>query len=1559
MLRAKTLGRCLYFFLGLFWITVITAAAQTQQVTSTVSDICGGAYSQAPYPSYAQSFTYTIPANYSITGATISGTWGSSCWSTSTAGVNISLAGLPVAQCVKPNAGCWAEGAPNRPWSNSNLSSIYTQLATGSAVLTVQQTSETWVEIGSLRLTLTVTPNPTPGIVVTTNPAGRSFTVDGTPYSSAQTFTWITGSSHPVSTTSPQISLNTRYVFANWSDSGAISHTITAPPSATTYTANFTTQYRLTTSVSPASGGTVSVSPTSADGFYDSGTPVQLTATPNANYIFSGWAGDVPYQMNPQTVTMSAPRNVTAIFTFAPPITIQTSPAGLSFTVDGTQYTTARTFNWVPGDRHTVSTATPQISLNTRYVFANWSDSGAISHEITVPSSAATYTANFTTQYRLTTTISPTAGGTISLSPTSADGFYSSGASVQLTATPNANYVFSGWAGDVPLQTNPQTVTMSLPRNVTAIFSSTSGITITTNPPGRTFTVDGTQYTTAQTFTWVAGSNHTVGTTSPQGSGGTRYGFANWSDGGAISHTITAPASPTTYTANFTTQYQLTTAASPASGGTVSANPTSADGYYNTGTSVQLTATPNAGYSFLGWSGDLTGTVNPQSVTMTAPRNVTANFASAPRMTLVPGSLSFGYQVGSGAPGSQVLEVKSSGAALEFSVSVSTDTGGNWLSVMPVNGTTPVNLTVRVNPAGLAAGNYTGKVTVSSAGAGNSPQAAEVSLTVSGTLNPKPAITDLSPKGVVAGGTGFDLQVYGADFMSGSKVRWDGVDLEGETQLSSRQLRVPVPAIRVASAKAVKVTVYTPEPGGGESGVMAFNVSSRPPIVTGLSLQSVIAGRSGYLIGIYGANFLPESIAEWNGSGRPTQFISSGQLTITLQAGDIAAAGTGRITVMNPGGVRSNEKGLEVVALPVGSPEIQRLIPDTVEVGGIGFTLVVQGSGYVAGSVVEWNGQGKVTKYGSGGQLSAEILASDIRDVAESYGVVVRNPGGGASAQGLEPSDTGSGTSNTGVVSKRNPGPEVTGLSPAAVVAGSGGLQLTISGGGYVEGKSVVSWNDIGLASSYVSKTELRVEVPAGYVATEGTATIEVRNPSPGGGSMAKTLTILPSEGAKKVLLYPRLMSVGGAADATESTGIAVANLSTRAAKLTAWAYGKGGEEIRGEQITNPVSVTMSGEEQQAIVDWQVFGESLRQAGRGEGWLKLESTEKQIAGFFMMFNDSLTFLDGANASLEGMQEFVLPEVGDRGETAVYVANPNGASATVTFELRKGDGQQRGVAVQRQANGHGTLAVQLKDLFSGMAAEGGDYVRAVSDRKVVALEYMGEKPKYVYALSGQAVSEGGTILYGAQYAVGGGQYRTTISVVNLDSTAGTVRFRLFNDDGVQIGMTRDLAIRGNGKLQITDQDFFLKAGDELMSGFVEIRSDGPRLTGAIVFGDPGRETMATSLPLATGLMTAMVFGHVVSNATWWTGVTLVNPGATDAVATVELYDRMGTLVRSKQERIKAGGRRIGLLSQYFDGLGNHQGYMKVTSDQGLAGFAIFGTNELSVISAIPPQVLPAD
>jgi hypothetical protein len=79
---------------------------------------------------------------------------------------------------------------------------------------------------------------------ITTSPTGLSVTVDGIAYTSPQTFSWQPGSSHTISTTTPQSANGTQpspqqFQFANWSDNGTISHTISA--SASTDTATFAT----------------------------------------------------------------------------------------------------------------------------------------------------------------------------------------------------------------------------------------------------------------------------------------------------------------------------------------------------------------------------------------------------------------------------------------------------------------------------------------------------------------------------------------------------------------------------------------------------------------------------------------------------------------------------------------------------------------------------------------------------------------------------------------------------------------------------------------------------------------------------------------------------------------------------------------------------------------------------------------------------------------------------------------------------------------------------------------------------------------------------------------------------------------------------------------------------------------------------------------------------------------------------------------------------------------------------------------------------------------------
>ncbi|WP_298767444.1 T9SS type A sorting domain-containing protein [uncultured Polaribacter sp.] len=80
-----------------------------------------------------------------------------------------------------------------------------------------------------------------------------------------------------------------------------------------------------------------------------------------------------------------------------------------------------------------------------------------------------------------------------------------------------------------------------------------------------------------------------------------------------------------------------------ATNGSVSANPTPVNGTYDDGTVVTLTATPDAGYKFVGWSGDATGTTNPLNITMDANKSVTALFSRIQRtltITATNGSVS-------------------------------------------------------------------------------------------------------------------------------------------------------------------------------------------------------------------------------------------------------------------------------------------------------------------------------------------------------------------------------------------------------------------------------------------------------------------------------------------------------------------------------------------------------------------------------------------------------------------------------------------------------------------------------------------------------------------------------------------------------------------------------------------------------------------------------------------------------------------------------------------------------------------------------------------------------
>jgi hypothetical protein len=448
------------------------------------------------------------------------------------------------------------------------------------------------------------------------------------------------------------------------------------------------------------------------------------------------------------------------------------------------------------------------------------------------------------------------------------------------------------------------------------------------------------------------------------------------------------------------------------------------------------------------------------------------------------------------------------------------------------------------------------------------------------------------------------------------------------------------------------------------------------------------------------------------------------------------------------------------------------------------------------------------------------------------------------------------------------------------------------------------------------------------------------------------TATPAATETFTTTLYYPRLVTSDD-----DFTGIAVANLDGTSATLRFTSYDKTGAQLSGTDLTNPANKTLAAGAQLPIVDTQVFGSGLT-ARRPVGWFKIESTVNKLVGFFLTFNSGLTVLDGADVSSTTLTSFVFPEIEDLGFTQIHIANPNGSSSSANFELIRSDGTTKATAARTIAS-NGTVADLFTELFPGTTVAGSDYIRVTTAQGTVPFEFLGQTGKYVEGLNGQDTAAGATTLYSPQYVVGGGSFRTSLSVVSLD-TAGTVTFQFFNDEGVQIGSTQTRSISARGKLWITDQAFFLEAGSTQTQGYVKITSSGPRLSGSVVFGDPARSTFSSSLPLVSKLLNNVVFGQVASDATYFTGVAILNPGDAAASATIEVFDATGNRVVTKTESIGARKRKSQLLTQYFsDLIGRSQssGYIRVTVDQGVASFALFGTNSLSVLSAVPPQVVP--
>lgn len=220
-----------------------------------------------------------------------------------------------------------------------------------------------------------------------------------------------------------------------------------------------------------------------------------------------------------------------------------------------------------------------------------------------------------------TVSVTTAGGGSVAVDPPA--GAYLSNGTAVVTATPAPGWTFLHWLGDATGTNAVATLDMSRNRCAQAVFGTALSHTVVGSgslvwspaaelyPYGTTVRLSALPQTGNYFALWgnaASGTNHPLAFTLTNANA-----------------TVTA-----VFAALPANQHALTVLAEGF--GQVSVSPRA--NRYSTGASVTLTALPEPGQTFTGWSGDAGGTANPLTMLMNSSKVITATFTKRPRLAV-------------------------------------------------------------------------------------------------------------------------------------------------------------------------------------------------------------------------------------------------------------------------------------------------------------------------------------------------------------------------------------------------------------------------------------------------------------------------------------------------------------------------------------------------------------------------------------------------------------------------------------------------------------------------------------------------------------------------------------------------------------------------------------------------------------------------------------------------------------------------------------------------------------------------------------------------------------
>jgi DNA-binding beta-propeller fold protein YncE len=470
-------------------------------------------------------------------------------------------------------------------------------------------------------------------------------------------------------------------------------------------------------------------------------------------------------------------------------------------------------------------------------------------------------------------------------------------------------------------------------------------------------------------------------------------------------------------------------------------------------------------------------------------------------------------------------------------------------------------------------------------------------------------------------------------------------------------------------------------------------------------------------------------------------------------------------------------------------------------------------------------------------------------------------------------------------------------------------------------------------------------------------------------------------------------------------TGVALTNVSEEDANLIVTGLSNTGIVFADDPSTedvvefvNPREITLPAGHQLARTSDELILSS--EEGRVEGWFDIDSDRPELKAFFLTGDLALKRLDGAVAAPRTSQRVILPEVRvtDGMVTEITVLNPNRQSARFSMDLVSHEGEVLGT-FNRDLPSRGLFTGLVRDPDPDDGANVGifpesffedfedGYLVVTTPTGVMAYQryFDVERMSSVNGLPVSDRDERATTFYLPQFALFQGA-DTFLKLINShpkpveddeqgegdngqgDNEEGgtdpeeeaearrlTVDLRVLGNDGFDLAAPVTLRLEAGQSVRQSVADLFgLNDPGDVVGGWILVEVDKEGLVGSAELRLFAGRAM-TTVPLQDRTSTDLVFSHVAQGLGLSTGLALINPGASTANVAIEVFFEDGELNQSVEFALPAGARDAQLLNEYFADFGEQVGgYIRVTSDQNLAGLELFFADDLEYVSAVVAQ-----